>query len=77
MPSPLREIERNTPETIVEQRWIVWTLADDVEAYGQNAGKHIITTENGEDEVTSAGMFSDDVDAQELVDEHNAGRASR
>lgn len=34
------------------RKWKVWSLADDEEAYGENAGRHIITTEDGEDEIT-------------------------
>ena len=33
---------------------IPWQLADDPEAYGENAGKWIITTADGEDEIGNA-----------------------
>lgn len=46
---PLRECDR--PRCVS-----IWQLANDVEAYGQQAGHFILTTPNGENEL--AGVFS-------------------
>ena len=37
--------------TLTKGPWIVWQLAPDSVAYGDDAGKRIITTANGEEEV--------------------------
>lgn len=42
--------------------WIVWRLGDDKAEYGDNAGKVIITTENGEEEI--CGVVYDEAHAR-------------
>ena len=48
---------------------IPWQLADDPEAYGENAGEWIITTADGEDEISNAVYGSEQacIDAIELL----------
>jgi hypothetical protein len=48
--------------------WMVWHLADDPATYGDNAGKPIITTTDGEDEICS--VLAEQL-ATQIVEAHN------
>ena len=50
--------------------WRVWELANDRKEYGDDAGKCIITTEDGETEIT--GVVIDRETAHEIVTAHNS-----
>lgn len=54
---------------LLKQQWRVYALADDEKTYGENAGKLIITTEDGEQEVCGV-VCSKDV-ADHIVYLHN------
>lgn len=49
-------------------RWQVYQVANDVAEYGKNAGRHLITTTDAEQEITG---FMDPDAAQQIVDAHN------
>jgi hypothetical protein len=51
--------------------WQVWPLADDRTTYGDNAGRCIIVTQDGEHEVPGHGFY-DVAEAERVVDAHNA-----
>jgi hypothetical protein len=50
---------------MTDQSWKVWHLANDPATYGDNAGKPIITTEDGETEI--CGVVHDPKDAPILA----------
>lgn len=57
------------PFTPVSNRRVaIWKLADDAEAYGEDAGKFILTTPGGEREVEPGQVFetADDADLYAL-----------
>lgn len=68
----VQEIERASPDNVRGRLWSVWQLADDREAYGENAGRFIIVTDDGEEEIDAAGIYSEQDAAQAIVDQHNA-----
>jgi hypothetical protein len=54
---------------ILKQKWAVWQLADDEKTYGLHAGMFIITSEDGEEEVT--GVAISEKVAKHIVKLHN------
>jgi hypothetical protein len=58
----------NIPHT--PEPWVVWILANDPTTYGNDAGKPIITTADGECEIT--GVIPIEADARRIVAAVNA-----